>query len=250
MKRLLIFAGLPILITAATFTTGAEESKFNTPQEELSYVLGMDVGASLKRLGTDIDLKTLMQGLEHTLKGEQTLLTPEQANTIKQAFFKKRQEEQAAERKAAGEENLKEGETFLAENKTKEGVKTTESGLQYLIVKQGNGPKPKDTDQVKVHYRGTLIDGTEFDSSHKRGEPVTFPVKGVIAGWTEALQLMSVGSTYKLFIPAKLAYGDRGAGQQIGPNATLIFDVELLDIVKPEPATEAEDKPAKEEKKK
>jgi len=249
MKRLFIFAGLPILITAATFATGAEESKFKTPQEELSYVLGMDMGASLKRLGTDVDLKTLMQGLEHTLKGEQTLLTSEQANNIKQAFFKKRQEEQAAEQKAAGERNLKEGEAFLAENKTREGVKTTESGLQYLIVKQGDGPKPKDTDQVKVHYRGTLIDGTEFDSSHKRGEPVTFPVKGVIPGWTEGLQLMPVGSTYKLFIPAKLAYGERGAGRQIGPNATLIFEVELLDIVKPEPGTEAEDEPADEEEK-
>ena len=132
--------------------------------------------------------------------------------------------------KELGEKNRKEGEAFLAENKKKKGVITTESGLQYMVLEKGDGPKPKATDTVSVNYRGTLIDGTEFDSSYKRGKPVTFPVKGVIAGWTEALLLMNVGSKYKLFVPPNLGYGGRGAGRLIGPEATLIFEVELLGI--------------------
>jgi FKBP-type peptidyl-prolyl cis-trans isomerase len=240
MKRFFIHTAIPLLIASLTFPAfgqekAAEEQKLKTPAEELSYVLGMDVGNSLKRFGAEINLDIFMEALQKTLQGEETALTPQRAREIKQAFMQKRREQQAVERKAAGEKNLSEGEAFLAENKTKEGVITTESGLQYQVVKEGDGPKPKATDKVSVHYKGTLLDGTEFDSSHKRGKPATFPVKGVIAGWTEALQLMPVGSSYKLFIPAKLAYGERGAGGQIGPNSTLIFEVDLLEIAADEP---------------
>ena len=146
-------------------------------------------------------------------------------------------EKAAAASKEAGEKNTKEGEKFLAENKTKPGVKTTASGLQYLVEKEGSGAAPKETDTVTVNYRGTLIDGTEFDSSYKRGEPATFPVNRVIKGWTEALQLMKPGGKYKLFIPANLAYGPSGAGGDIGPNATLIFEVELMSAKPAEAAT-------------
>ncbi len=240
MKRFFINIALPLLMASLVFPAAAqekaaEEQKLKTPAEELSYVLGMEIGNSLKRIGADIDLDIFMDALQTTLNEQETLLTPQRAREIKQAFMQKRREQQEAGRKAAGDKNLAEGEAFLAENKTKEGVITTESGLQYQMVKEGDGPKPKADDKVSVHYKGTLLDGTEFDSSHKRGQPATFPVKGVIAGWTEALQLMPVGSTYKLFIPTKLAYGERGAGGQIGPNSTLTFEVELLEIATDEP---------------
>ena len=153
-------------------------------------------------------------------------------DSIRQVFTMQLREHQMAGMKASSEKNTQEGETFLAANKTKPGVITTASGLQYIIEKQGTGPKPKATDKVKVNYEGTLIDGKIFDSSIKRGQPVEFPVNGVIPGWTEALQLMPVGSKFKLFVPANLGYGDRGAGPDIGPGAVLIFEVELLGIVK------------------
>ena len=154
------------------------------------------------------------------------------------AFAMKMQKEQMQKMEALAKENKKQGEVFLAENKKKKNVTTTKSGLQYIVLRKGKGKKPKATEQVKVHYKGTLIDGTEFDSSYKRREPVTFPVNRVIPGWSEALQLMNVGSKYQLFIPSNLAYGERGGGPQIGPNATLIFEVELLSIEKiPEPVT-------------
>lgn len=157
-------------------------------------------------------------------------MTENEVKEVMTAFQKGLAAKQAEKMKVIGEKNSKEGETFLAENKKKEGVKTTASGLQYKVITPGKGPMPKDTDTVSVNYRGTLIDGTEFDSSYKRGEAVSFPVNGVIKGWTEALQMMKVGSKWQLFIPSNLAYGDRGAGGQIGPNATLIFEVELLSI--------------------
>jgi len=252
MRRIFVHIAVPLLITlfvlpASAQQEAAEEQKLKTPTDELSYVLGMDVGSNLKRFGTEIDLNILLEGVKATLQGGETLVTPERATEIKKDFLLKRREQMAAERKAAGEKNLVDGKAFLAENKTKEGVITTESGLQYQVIKEGDGPKPKDTDRVTVHYRGTLLDGTEFDSSHKRGKPVTFLVKGVIRGWTEALQLMPVGSTYKLFIPSDLAYGARGMGQKIAPNSTLIFEVELLEIAAPNPqhpAGTSQDKPA------
>ncbi len=234
MSRLKLMVSVPVLVSASLFgAVAAAESPeiaLETPQQKLSYVIGMDIGSTLKQLGTEIDLAIFKQALEDVLEGRVTRITAEEAAQIKQAFLQQKREEVAAENKALGEKNLAEGEAFLAENKTKEGVQTTESGLQYQVIKEGDGPKPQADDTVSVHYRGMLVDGTEFDSSHRRGEPTTFPLGGVIPGWTEGLQLMPVGSTYKLFLPAKLAYGEKGAGAQIGPNATLIFEVELLEI--------------------
>ena len=158
------------------------------------------------------------------------MLSEEEMRTVMTAFQKEMAAKQAEMMKSQGEKNKKEGEAFLAENKKKEGVKTLASGLQYKVIKEGTGKTPKATDKVSTHYQGTLIDGTEFDSSYKRGEPATFPVNGVIPGWTEALQLMKVGSKWQLFVPSKLAYGEKGAGPIIGPNAVLIFTVELLAI--------------------
>ncbi len=221
-----------LALSSVTLATVEYEAKgeLKTHGEELSYVFGTDIGMSLKHLETEIDLAALFRGVEDSLNDRDLLLTQEKAAKIKDEFFKKQREEQARKMKELGEKNRKEGEAFLAENKKRKGVITTESGLQYMVLEKGDGPKPKATDAVSVHYRGTLIDGTEFDSSHKRGKPVTFPVNGVIAGWTEALLLMNVGSKYKLFIPPNLGYGERGASQVIGPEATLIFEVELLGI--------------------
>jgi FKBP-type peptidyl-prolyl cis-trans isomerase FklB len=157
-------------------------------------------------------------------------MTEQEVNETLTAFQKEMAAQQAERNKILVEKNKKEGEIFLAENKKKEGVVTLPSGLQYKVIKEGTGETPKLTDTVTVNYSGTLIEGTEFDSSYRRGQPATFPVKGVIAGWTEALQLMKVGSKWQLFIPSNLAYGERGAGRDIGPNTTLIFDVELLSI--------------------
>ncbi|MCJ7833279.1 MAG: FKBP-type peptidyl-prolyl cis-trans isomerase, partial [Deltaproteobacteria bacterium] len=171
------------------------------------------------------------KGFKDALSGAKPLLSEEEMRTVMTAFQKEISEKQAEKTKVLGEKNKKEGETFLAENKKKEGVKILTSGLQYKVVKEGTGKKPKATDKVTTHYQGTLIDGTEFDSSYKRGEPAAFPVNGVIPGWTEALQLMKVGSKWQLFVPSKLAYGERGAGPKIGPNAVLIFTVELLSII-------------------
>jgi len=211
-----------------------EQGALANDSAKFSYAIGMDIGQSVKSLGADIDQDALTAGIRDRLSGNTLQLTQEEATKVQQAFFKARAEKQAAERKAMAEKNKAEGEKFLAENAKKEGVKTTDSGLQYEVIKQGDGAMPKATDQVKVHYRGTLLDGTEFDSSYSRGQPVTFPLNGVIKGWTEGLQLMKVGSKYRFWLPASLAYGEQGAGDKIAPNATLIFEVELLDIVTPD----------------
>ncbi|MCK5328823.1 MAG: FKBP-type peptidyl-prolyl cis-trans isomerase [Candidatus Latescibacteria bacterium] len=220
------------LLSCSSGEKSASKKALKSDSERFGYALGMDIGTSLKEMQADIDLPSLMAGLRDTFEGTKALLTPEEAAEVGKEFSKKMQEKQAEKNKNLAEKNREEGEAFLTENKKKEGVVTTESGLQVMLLEEGDGPKPKATDQVKVHYQGTLLDGTEFDSSYKRGQPVTFPVNGVIAGWTEALQLMKVGSKVRLFIPSDLAYGERGAGQRIGPNATLIFEVELLGIEK------------------
>jgi FKBP-type peptidyl-prolyl cis-trans isomerase FklB len=178
----------------------------------------------------DIDPAILMRGIKDVLAGGKTLLTDEEAQAALTAVQNDLRKKQQDMRQQTGDTNKKEGEVFLAENKAKEGVITLPSGLQYKIVKAGGGAKPTSTDSVVCNYRGTLINGTEFDSSYKRGQPATFPVGQVIKGWTEALQLMPVGSKWELYVPPDLAYGDRGAGASIGPNATLIFEVELLSI--------------------
>lgn len=215
-----------------TATTQAAAEQIKSPAARLSYAFGLDIGRSLQRMETELDLDALLLGIKTSLDGKTPLLTAEQMSEIKKEFFAKKKEERGRQRKESVEMNVKQGQEFLAANKKKEGVVTTDSGLQYVVLTEGDGEKPQATDRVTVHYRGTLIDGTEFDSSHKRDQPATFAVKGVIAGWTEALQLMKVGSKYKLFIPPDLAYGPRGSGRLIGPNATLIFEVELLEIAK------------------
>jgi|SoiMethySBSTD1v2_1073268.scaffolds.fasta_scaffold1127670_1 FKBP-type peptidyl-prolyl cis-trans isomerase len=204
--------------------------ELKTSKDKFSYALGMNLGANLHRQAVDVDPAILQRGFKDGLAGGKTLLTEDEARAalleVQTEIRKKLQEKMQAE----GDANKKAGDAFLAENKTKEGVVTLPDGLQYKILKEGSGAKPTATDSVICNYRGTLINGTEFDSSYKRGQPATFPVGGVIKGWTEALQLMPVGSKWQLFIPSALAYGERAPGGEIGPNSTLIFDIELLSI--------------------
>jgi FKBP-type peptidyl-prolyl cis-trans isomerase FklB len=195
-------------------------------KDKVSYIIGMDIGNNLKKQLIDVDLNILAKGLKDALTGAKSLLTEKEIQETMTAF----QKEMMAKKEEVAKQNKKDGEAFLAENKKKEGVKTLPSGLQYKVVKAGTGKKPKSTDTVTVHYRGTLINGTEFDSSYKRGQTVNFPVSGVIPGWIEALQLMEEGAKWQLFVPSNLAYGEKGAGNVIGPNATLIFEVELVSI--------------------
>jgi FKBP-type peptidyl-prolyl cis-trans isomerase len=213
---------------------GAEAAKpaVAIDKNKVSTMVGMDIGRGLTQIKDDIDIKIVEQALEQTLKGEKTSLSQEDALAVRQAFMQQMQAKRVAEQKVAADKNKKEGADFLAANKSKSGVKTTATGLQYMVEKQGTGPKPKATDTVKVNYLGTKIDGTKFDSSYDRGQPATFPLNGVIKGWSEGLQLMPVGSKYKLFVPADLAYGENAPGP-IGPNATLVFEVELLGIENP-----------------
>jgi FKBP-type peptidyl-prolyl cis-trans isomerase FklB len=207
------------------------ESPFKTSREKASYALGMNLGESLHRQSVDLDPAIFEQGLKDAMSGSKTLMTEEEARAALMQFQNEVRAQQAEKAKQAGEVNKKEGEAFLAANKTKPGVVVLPSGLQYKILTEGKGPKPTTSDSVVCNYRGTLVNGTEFDSSYKRGQPATFPVTGVIKGWTEALQLMPVGSKWQLFVPSELAYGDRGTpGGEIGPNSTLIFEVELLSI--------------------
>lgn len=204
----------------------AEKAELKTDAEKNGYSIGYDIGRSLKRQIEGVDAEAMARGLKDAMSGVAAAL-PEAE--MRERFVAMQQE--SARR--IPERNKKEGEAFLTKNKGEKGVKTTASGLQYKVLTAGKGKKPGPEDTVTVNYRGTLIDGTEFDSSYKRNQPATFPVKGVIAGWTEALQLMPEGSKWMLFIPAKLAYGERGAGALIGPNSTLIFEVELLAVKKP-----------------
>jgi FKBP-type peptidyl-prolyl cis-trans isomerase FklB len=201
-----------------------------TQKEKFSYALGMNIGANLHRQDVPVDPSILTRGLRDALAGGKTALTEDEAKIVLTEVQNDMRKKQQEKMQAAGAVNKKEGDEFLAANKTKAGVTTLPSGLQYKILQPGTGPKPAASDTVVCNYRGTLIKGTEFDSSYKRGQPATFPVSGVIKGWTEALQLMPVGSKWQLFLPADLAYGDRGAGADIGPGATLIFEVELLSI--------------------
>lgn len=215
---------------ATTGTRAQAPLVLSTQKDKLSYALGMNFGKTLLKQGVEIDPAILARALKDTLAGSKLLMTEEEAKAAivqLQADLHKAQEEKAQQ---AGDANRKEGEAFLAANKSKEGVVTLPSGLQYKILTKGDGPIPTASDSVVCNYRGTLINGTEFDSSYKRGEPTTFPVAGVIRGWTEALELMPVGSKWQLFIPPDLAYGERGTGADIGPNSTLIFEIELISI--------------------
>ena len=235
MKHTCIFLAGALLASSAF---SQQPAQLKDERDKVSYSIGLDIGNTFKKQGMDINADVLMTALKDGMSGNKPAMTEEEVKQTMTAYSKTMMEKQAQKTKEAATENGTKGEKFLAENKSKEGVKTTASGLQYKVLKEGDGPSPKETDTVVTQYRGTLIDGKEFDSSYKRNEPATFPVNRVIKGWTEALLMMKVGSKYQLFIPASLAYGERGAGQDIGPNETLIFDVELMDIKPPAvPAT-------------
>jgi FKBP-type peptidyl-prolyl cis-trans isomerase len=219
---------------ATTNAANATESKsaapLTTEKDKVSYAIGADIGKRLRADKLDVDPAIVSRGLKDGFGGESLAMTDQQIRETFTELQTEMQAKQAQEAKAITEKNEKDGAAFLAANKNKEGVVVLPSGLQYKVLKAGDGKKPNANDTVKCNYRGTLIDGTEFDSSYKRGEAAEFPVSGVIKGWTEALQLMPVGSKWQLFIPPDLAYGARGAGGQIGPNSTLVFEVELLSI--------------------
>jgi FKBP-type peptidyl-prolyl cis-trans isomerase FklB len=195
-----------------------------------SYAIGLNIGKSLKQDGVDPDLEAFAKGLADATSGAKPLLTPAEMKDVMAAFQRELAAAQSARRKVQSDKNQKEGAAFLSANKKKEGVKTTASGLQYKVLRDGAGKTPKISDTVKAHYRGTLLDGTEFDSSYARGEPTPFQVGGVIPGWTEALQLMKVGSKWQIFVPSNLAYDADGSGPDIGPHATLVFEIELVGI--------------------
>lgn len=230
MKNTIIYVLVIIMALSASCQQGAKSVKLESNIDSVSYAIGVLVGGNnLKQLesapgGEDISKEAMSAAFQAISLGEEPAMTEEQANELVRLFF-----EGAGEREA--QKNLEEGNAFLEQNKSREGVTSTESGLQYEILTEGTGAKPTAEDQVRVHYHGTLIDGKIFDSSVERGEPVVFGVGQVIPGWTEALQLMPVGSKWKIYIPSAIGYGERGAGADIGPNSALIFEVELLEIV-------------------
>ncbi|HSB34996.1 MAG TPA: FKBP-type peptidyl-prolyl cis-trans isomerase [Nitrospirota bacterium] len=245
--RVMVIALCMLFAVSPVF--GAEKAELKTDKDKLSYALGADMGSNLKKFEIDIDAELYVKGMKDALSGN-VLLTDQEIRTLIMALQKDVQTKQQEKMKAQAEKNKKDGEAFLAENKKKEGVKTLPSGLQYKVVTEGKGASPKATDTVTVHYKGTLTDGTEFDSSYKRNAPATFPVNGVIKGWTEALQLMKEGSKWELFIPANLAYGESGR-PGIPPNSVLIFDVELVKVEgKEKPEEKKEEKKAEKKKEK
>ena len=230
MNRLIIsIAALSI----ASIGLAQDKGALKDQKDKASYSIGHDIGTTFKKQNVDLNPEAILAGMKDAMAGKDAI-SKDERDKVLEAFTKEMTEKQAAASKEAAAKNAAEGEKFLAENKKKEGVKVTASGMQYKVLKEGTGPTPKETDTVVTNYKGTLIDGTEFDSSYKRGEPASFPVNRVIKGWTEALQMMKTGSKYQLFIPPNLAYGERGAGRDIGPNSTLIFEVELLSIKPPE----------------
>ncbi len=243
---LLLF--FPPLASGATDT--AQKPGLTTPAQRFSYSYGIEVGGRLKTLETDIDLDSLCQAIRDAYTGKELAIPVKEAVAIRNEFNKKRNAEMKEKRERLAAANLKASQEFLEKNKQKKGVKTTASGLQYEVITEGTGPKPGATDMVLMHYKGTLLDGQEFDSSYKRNKPVTIPLAGsnnIIKGWSEGVQLMRGGSKYRLFIPPGLAYGDKQAGPAIGPNSLLIFEAEMVGI---EPQGTAAPAPEKKEEKK
>jgi FKBP-type peptidyl-prolyl cis-trans isomerase FklB len=242
MKLRWVAAAAALLL--AGHASAGDAPKLADKKEKVSYSIGMDIGNNLKRQSIDVDPDLLARGIRDAMSGGETLLTGEEMKETLTAFQQELVARAKEQSRQLAEKNKKEGEAYLAENGKKEGVVTLPSGLQYKVIRSGDGPSPKETDTVETHYRGTFIDGTEFDSSYKRGQTAVFPVNGVIAGWTEALQRMKVGDKWQISLPPQLAYGERGAGP-IGPNATLVFDIELISVKKPAEAKEAgQEKPA------
>src|SRR5436190_3938941 len=232
MKRLIICLGA---VCIASFGLAQDKPQLKDQKDKASYSIGYDIGETFKKQKIELNVDALVAGLKEAVAGKEAAMTKEEREKTLQAFQKEMMEKQMTASKEAGTKNQAEGEKFLADNKKKEGVKTTASGLQYKVLKEGSGESPKETDMVITNYKGTTLDGTEFDSSYKRNEPATFPVNRVIKGWTEALLMMKPGSKYQLFIPANLAYGERAVGKDIGPNSTLLFEVELIGIKPPDP---------------
>ena len=220
------------IVLLLSFTAVAQDApELKTDKDKFSYALGMNFGENLRKQGLDLDTAIFAKAFAESFNGGKTAMTDQEMQTLLMAAAQEIQKKQAAQQAEKGAAAQKDGEAFLAANKSKDGVVTLPSGLQYKILKAGTGEKPTLDDTVVCNYKGTLTNGTEFDASEKHGGPVTFPIKGVIAGWTEALQLMPVGSKWQLFVPSNLAYGAQGPGE-IGPNATLIFEVELVSIQK------------------
>jgi FKBP-type peptidyl-prolyl cis-trans isomerase FklB len=228
MKRLWIAFFCVALVTIQL--SAQKKTTLKTQKEKISYIIGTDIGKNLKKQSIDVNPELLFKGIKDAFAGDKFLLTDQEIQEVMGAFQQEMIAKQSEKMSKLAAVNKKEGEAFLDANKKKDSVITLPSGLQYKVVVEGTGKTPTVNDTVTTHYRGTLIDGTEFDNSYKRGEPATFPVNGVVAGWTEALQHMKAGSKWKLYIPSNLAYGDRGAGQLIGPGATLIFDIELISV--------------------
>jgi FKBP-type peptidyl-prolyl cis-trans isomerase FklB len=216
--------------TAATPAKPAQPLTLKTQKDKLSYAIGMNIGQSMKKDSLDIDPAIVERGLKDAMSGGKLLMTDEEAKTVVTDFRAEMMKKKEAEAQQVGDANKQAGQQFLAANKDKPGVVTLPSGLQYKILKEGTGPKPTATDTVVCNYRGTLINGTEFDSSYKGGQPATFPVNQVIKGWTEVLQLMPVGSKWQVFVPSDLAYGSHSPAPEIGPNSMLIFEIDLLSI--------------------
>ena len=224
MKSGIVFGLLALSLSLSAW--GKEPAGFKTDKQKFSYTAGYQIGQNLKRQNLDLDSKAFSQGTQDAITNAKPRLTPEEMQAAVQTQQKKDQEKLAA----VAKKNLEAGQAFLEANKKKDGVVTLASGLQYKVITEGKGKQPKSTDTVVAHYRGTLINGTEFDSSYQRNEPATFPVTGVIKGWQEALPLMKEGAKWQVFIPADLAYGTRGAGGAIGPNEVLVFEIELLSV--------------------
>ncbi len=231
LKKIVVLSVFALVLYPVWHGVAADETKksVTTEDEKISYSLGYNIGQNLKR-DFDVDMTSFFQGFKESQGEEESTLTEAEMKDAMTVFQNKMREKQMAQMKVAAEDNKAKGEAYLNSNKEKEGVVTLESGLQYRVITSGDGAVPKASDTVECHYRGTTIDGKEFDSSYKRGKPASFQVGGVIKGWTEALQLMKVGSKWELFIPSELAYGDRGAGNAIAPGSTLLFEVELLAI--------------------
>jgi FKBP-type peptidyl-prolyl cis-trans isomerase len=238
--KLYVSGLLALLFIAGTAIAADQPAELKTDEQKLSYAMGLDLGEYFKGMEEKFDLNVLQQGINDGYKGNKSLLSADEAAAIQQTFAKRQQEKQIQKTVTMVQKNRKASEEFLKANKAKEGVVETKSGLQYKVVKKGQGAKPVPTDTVKVQYKGTLLDGKEFDSSYKRNEPAEFQVNQVIAGWQEALPLMEAGSTYELYIPPDLAYGDRGAPPVIEPGSMLVFQVELLEVQPPAKEKEKE----------